>query len=81
VVAAVCAVVADEGAVAEQQQVGVRVEQGAARVTAEAVNVPSVPGCRGSVCAGGSGQAGGRGDVPSSKALPSSSISPQPLHG
>jgi hypothetical protein len=45
VVAAVCAVVAYQGAVAEQEQVGVRVEQGAARVAAEAVDVPSVAGC------------------------------------
>jgi len=44
VVAAVGAVVANERAVAEQQQVGVRVEEGAARVAAEAVNVPSVAG-------------------------------------
>lgn len=42
VVAAVGAVVADQGAVSEQQQVGVRVEQGAARVAAKAVDVPSV---------------------------------------
>lgn len=42
VVAAVCTVVAYQGAVAEEQQVGVRVEQGAARVAAEAVDVPSV---------------------------------------
>ena len=45
VVAAVCAVVAYQRAVAEQEQVGVRVEQGAARVAAEAVDVPSVAGC------------------------------------
>jgi hypothetical protein len=42
VVAAVGAVVADEGAVSEEQQVGVRVEEGAARVAAEAVDMPSV---------------------------------------
>ena len=45
-VAAVCAVVAYQRAVAQQQQVGVRVEQGAARVAAEAVDVPSVSRCR-----------------------------------
>ena len=45
VIAAVGAVVADQGAVSEQQQVGVRVEQGAAGVAAEAVDVPSVAGC------------------------------------
>lgn len=40
--AAVGAVVADEGAVTEEEQVGVRVEKGQARVAAEAVNVPSI---------------------------------------
>ena len=44
-IAAVCAVVANEGSVAEQEQVGVGVEQSAACVTAEAVDVPSVAGC------------------------------------
>jgi hypothetical protein len=44
-IAAICTVVADEGAVAEEEQVGVRVKQGAAGVTSEAVNVPSVAGC------------------------------------
>ena len=43
-IAAICTVVADEGAVAEEEQVGVRVKQGAAGVTSEAVNVPSVAG-------------------------------------
>jgi len=43
VVAAICAVVAYQGAVPEQQEVCVRVEQGAARIAAEAVDVPSVP--------------------------------------
>lgn len=42
VVAAVCAIVAYQGAVAEEQQIGIRVEQGAAGVAAEAVDVPSV---------------------------------------
>jgi hypothetical protein len=46
-IAAVCTVVADEGAVAEEEQVGVGVEQGAASVTSEAVDVPSVAGCEG----------------------------------
>lgn len=45
VVAAVGAVVAYQRAVAQQQQVRVRVEEGAARVAAEAVNVPSVARC------------------------------------
>jgi len=44
-VAAVRAVVTDERAVAEEEQVSVGVEEGAARVAAEAVNVPSVAGC------------------------------------
>jgi hypothetical protein len=46
VVAAVCAVVAYQRAVAEEEQVGVRVEQGAARVAAEAVDMPSVSSWR-----------------------------------
>lgn len=46
-IAAICTVVADEGTVAEEEQVGVGVEQGAASVTSEAVNVPSVAGCEG----------------------------------
>jgi hypothetical protein len=44
VVAAICAVVAYQRAIAEQQEVRIRVEQGAAGVAAEAVDVPSVPG-------------------------------------
>ena len=44
-VATVRAVIANEGAVAEQKQVGVRVEQSAACVAAETVDVPSVAGC------------------------------------
>lgn len=44
VVAAICTVVAYQGAVAEQQQVRIRVEEGAARVAAEAVDMPSVSG-------------------------------------
>jgi len=44
--AAVGAVVADERAVAEQEEVGVRVEKGTAGVATEAVDVPSVTGCR-----------------------------------
>jgi len=39
---AVGAVVADEGAIAEEEEVCVRVEDGAAAVAAEAVQVPSV---------------------------------------
>ncbi|KFZ11385.1 hypothetical protein V501_04804 [Pseudogymnoascus sp. VKM F-4519 (FW-2642)] len=43
--AAVGAVVADEGAVAEEEQVGVGVEEGVALVAAEAVEMPSVVCC------------------------------------
>lgn len=50
VVAAVGAVVAYEGAVAEEEQVGIGVEERVARVAAEAVDVPSVAGWSGSVC-------------------------------
>jgi len=88
-VAAVCAVIAYQRAVAEQQQVRIRVEEGAARVAAEAVDMPSVSGWAmlaydmlGRWSGGGSG--GGRkargwrcpsGEyIPSSKALPSSRI-------
>jgi hypothetical protein len=41
-VAAICAVVAYQGAVAEQEEVRIGIEQGAASIAAEAVNVPSV---------------------------------------
>lgn len=44
-IAAVRAVVADQRAVAEEEEVRIGVEQGAAGVAAEAVNVPSVAGC------------------------------------
>ena len=40
--AGVCAVVADEGAVAEQEEVRIGIEQGVAGVASEAVDVPSV---------------------------------------
>ena len=43
--ATVGAVAADERPVAEQEQVGVRVEQGAACAATKAVDVPSVAGC------------------------------------
>lgn len=45
VVAAVCAVVAYERSVAEQEEIGVGVEESAAGVAAEAVDVPSVASC------------------------------------
>jgi len=44
-VAAICTVVADEGAVAEEEEVCIGVKEGSACVTSEAVNVPSVAGC------------------------------------
>ena len=40
--AAICAVVADKGAVAEEEEVGVGIEKSAASITAEAVEMPSV---------------------------------------
>jgi hypothetical protein len=40
--AAVGAVVADEGAITQKEQVGIGVEKGAAGVAAEAVDVPSI---------------------------------------
>ena len=45
-VAAVCAVVVDERAVAEKEEVCIRVEEGTASVTSEAVDMPSVAGCK-----------------------------------
>lgn len=40
----VCAIVAYQGAIAEQEEVGVRVEESATGVAAKAVDVPSVSG-------------------------------------
>lgn len=45
VVAAICTIVTYQRAVAEQQEIRIGVEEGTASVTAEAINVPSVPGC------------------------------------
>jgi hypothetical protein len=45
VVAAISAVVADQRAVTEEQKVGIGIEEGAAGVAAEAVDVPSVASC------------------------------------
>lgn len=45
--AAVCAVVADERPIAEQEEVRVGVEESAAGIAAEAVEMPSVAGCIG----------------------------------
>ena len=50
VVAAVGAVVTDQRAIAEKQEVRIRVEEGAARVAAKAVDVPSVSRWGVSVC-------------------------------
>ena len=43
--AAVCAVVTNEGAIAEQEEICIGVEQCPARIAAEAVNVPPVSSC------------------------------------
>ena len=43
-VAAICTVVADEGAIAEEEQVRIGVKESSACVTPEAVNVPSIAG-------------------------------------
>lgn len=84
VVAAVCTVVADQRAVAEEEQIRIRVEECAAGVAAEAVNVPSVASWTKSVSSLiNEGAAAGRhagvmsqwgSSIPSSKALPSSRI-------
>lgn len=78
--ATVGAVVANEGAVAEEQQVGVGVEEGAAGVASEAVYMPSVASCEGVSIDGAhvvllwsrEGTSGQGRSVPNSKALPSS---------
>ena len=40
---AVGTIVADEGAVAQEEQVGVRIEEGTAGIAPEAVDMPSIP--------------------------------------
>lgn len=45
--AAVSAIVADEGSVTKEEEVGVRVEQGAARMASETGQVPPVASYRG----------------------------------
>lgn len=45
VVAAICTIVANEGAIAEEEEVRIGVEEGTAGVAAEAVYVPSVASC------------------------------------
>ena len=84
VVAAVCAVIAYQGPIAEEQEVGVGIEECTAGVAAEAVNVPSVPSyehvsaIRRAMRCGLGGARGRRygieGCIPSSKAFPSSRI-------
>lgn len=49
--AAICAVVADEGAIAEEEEVGVGVKKGPAGVATEAIQMPSVAGWRKTVSA------------------------------
>lgn len=41
-VAAICTVVADQRAIAEQEEVRIRVEQGLASITPEAIDVPPI---------------------------------------
>lgn len=43
--AAIGTIVANEGAVAEEEQVGVRIEEGTAGIASEAVDVPSIASC------------------------------------
>lgn len=52
-IAAICAIIAYERAIAEEEQISVRVEEGTAGVAPEAINVPSVTSCRVSVLLGG----------------------------
>lgn len=42
--AAVCAIVADEGAIAEEEEVRIGVEEGAASIATKAIQMPSVAG-------------------------------------
>lgn len=42
---AVGTIVADEGTVAEKEEIGVRIQQCTAGVAAKAINMPSVAGC------------------------------------
>ena len=71
--AAVCTIITYERPVAEEEQVCVRVEEGAARIAAEAVYVPSIASCqRLSISTSQSDHF--VENIPSSKAFPSSSI-------
>lgn len=71
--AAVGTVVADQGAVAEEEQVGVRIEEGLARVAAKTVNVPSIAGWK-MVSISITHRDHDGENVPSSNAFPSSKI-------
>jgi hypothetical protein len=44
--AAVCAIVADEGSVAKEEEVRVRVEKGSAGVASKAIQMPSIASCQ-----------------------------------
>jgi hypothetical protein len=94
--AAICTIVADQGPITEEQEVGIGIEKGAAAVASEAFEMPSVASCM-PVSTNAPLQACVGNRLPSSKAFPSSSIyvesavatwyhrrgltSPQPLHG
>lgn len=71
-VTAVSAVIADQGPVAKQEEVCIRVEKGTAGVAAEAINVPPVASCT-SMLANEPSPCGLH-CLPSSNALPSSNI-------
>ena len=73
--AAVCAVVADEGAIAKEQKICVGVEECAASVASKAVDVPSVARWRVIRLLSNTGE--GTLHLPSSNAFPSSSICQQ----
>lgn len=68
--AAVCTIVADEGSVAEEEEVRIGVEQSAAGITSKAVDVPSVTSCEKLATL----ISGTRVTIPSSNAFPSSRI-------
>lgn len=71
--AAVGTIVANEGAVAQEEEVGVRIEEGVTGVAAEAVDMPSIAGCNPGQCRDDSKCTAEKG-LPSSNALPSSRI-------
>lgn len=78
-IAAVRAVAANQGAVAQEEEVRVRVEKGSASAASETIDVPSLSSLRGvstAICCCKSHE-----NIQSSKAFPSSRMSPQPMHG